>query len=150
MTLTELKDILRVTALNHKDVYTFDFGESFEAAVDGNYEYPAIFMELPVLVSYDDRGLQKTFQFAIDIYDQTEFNAKDKDFNAFSNAEVIGDAYFSKLKADNNTTFRISDINALTFRNQTDDDLAGIRYELVVTTKREFCGNDYVDQFEDC
>ena len=150
ITLDELKTILKTTSLNHKDVYTFDFGESFEAAIDGNYEYPAIFMELPVLIDYDDRGLQKTYQFAINIYDQTEFNSKGKDYDAFSKAEVIGDAYFSKLKADNNTVFRISDINALTFRNQTDDDLAGVRFELIVTTKREFCVNDYVDQFEAC
>lgn len=150
MTLKELKDILRTTALNHKQVKTFDYGEQFEAAVNGNYEYPAIFMELPVLINYDERGLQKTFQFAIDIYDLTDFNDKDADYDAFSNAEVIGDAYFSKLKADNNTVFRISDINALTFRNQTDDDLAGVRYELIITTSREFCGNDYKDQFENC
>lgn len=150
MNLNDLMEILKVTALNHKDVNTFDYGESFEAAINGNYEYPAIFMELPVLIDYDDRGLQKTYQFAINIYDKTEFNSLDKDYDAFSKAEVIGDAYFSKLKADNNTLFRISDINALTFRNQTDDDLAGIRFELIVTTKRDFCGNDYVDQFEAC
>ncbi len=150
MTLETLKDILRTTALNHKQVKTFDFGEQFEAAVDGNYEYPAIFMELPVLIDYDDRGLQKTFSFALDVMDLTDFNSIDKDYNAFSNCEVIGDAYFSKLKSDNNTEFRISDINALTFRNFSDDDLAGVRYELTVTTSREFCGNDFQDQFEEC
>ena len=101
MTLETLKDILRTTALAHKQVKTFDFGEQFQAATDGNYEYPAIYMELPVLIDYDNRGLQKTFQFAIDVFDQTSFDALDKDYNAFSNCEVIGDAYFTKLKADN-------------------------------------------------
>ena len=148
MTLSELKEILKTTALQHKQVKTFDYGEQFEAAVNGNYEYPAIFMELPVLIDYDERGVQKTFAFAMDIYDLTDFNDKDADYDAFSNAEVIGDAYFSKLKADNQTLFRISDINALTFRNQTDDDLAGVRYELIITTSREFCGNDYKEEFE--
>jgi hypothetical protein len=150
MTLSELKDILRTTALNHKEVKTFDYGEQFEAAVNGNYEYSAIFMELPVLINYDERGLQKTFQFAIDIYDQPKFDDKDQAYNQFSNAEVIGDAYFNKLKNDNRDTFRISDINAVTFRNQTDDDLAGVRYELIITTSREFCGTDYKNQFEEC
>ena len=42
MTLGELKTILKTTALNHKEVKTFDYGETFEAAVNGNYEYPAI------------------------------------------------------------------------------------------------------------
>ena len=148
MTLSELKEILKTTALAHKQVKTFDYGEQFDAAIGGNYNYPAIFMELPVLIDYDERGLQKTFSFAIDVYDLTDFNDKDADYDAFSNAEVIGDAYFSKLKSDNNTVFRISDINALTFRNQTDDDLAGVRYELIITTSREFCGNDYKDEFE--
>lgn len=150
MELKELKDILKSTALAHKEVKTFDFGENFEAAINGNYQYPAIFMELPVLIGYDDRGLQKTFDFAIDIYDLPEFDDKSDAFNEFSNAEVIGDAYFSKLKADNNTIFRISAITALTFRSATDDDLAGVRYELTITTNREYCGSDYTSQFEDC
>lgn len=148
MELKELKDILRTTALAHVEVKTFDYGEQFEAAVNGNYEYPAIFMELPVLINYDERGLQKTFQFAIDVYDLPEFDDKDQAYDQFSNAEVIGDAYFSKLKAENGTLFRISDITAVTFRNQTDDDLAGVRYELTITTSREYCGNDYVSKFE--
>lgn len=150
MTLDQLRTILKTTALQHKQVKTFDYGESFEAAINGNYEYPAIFMELPVLINYDNRGLQKTFDFAIDVYDLPDFDDKNDAFNEFSNAEVIGDAYFSKLKADNQTTFRISSINAVTFRNQTDDDLAGVRYELTINTNREFCGNDYTDQFENC
>jgi len=148
MKLSELKTILKNTALKHKEVNTFDFGETFEAAIDGNYEYPAIFMELPILIQYNDRGLQKTFTFAIDVFDKTEFNSKDMDYDAFSNAESIGDAYFSKLKVDNSQFFRISNIDALTFRNQTDDDLAGVRYEITITTNREFCGDDFESQFD--
>lgn len=150
MTLKQLKEILRVTALQHKEVNTFDFGETFEAAINGNYQYPAIFMELPVLINYTPDGLDKTFSFAIDIYDLKDFNDKDADYDAFSNCEVIGDAYFSKLRADNRSTFSITDINAITFRNQTDDDLAGVRYELLVTTRREFCNNNWEDEFENC
>ena len=148
MTLEELKEILKTTALDHKQVKTFDYGETFLAALDGQYEYPAIYLELPILINYDDRGLQKTFQFAMDVFDLKQFNDKEADYDAFSNAEVIGDAYFSKLKAEYSDQFRISDINALTFRNQTTDDLSGIRYELIVTTSREFCGNDFQDQFK--
>lgn len=150
MTLSELKQILKTTALKHKLVNTFDFGEVFEAAINGDYEYPAIFMELPILINYDERGLKKTLQFAIDIYDLKEFNNKDADYDGFSKSEVIGDAYFSKLSADNKDKFRISDITSLTFRNQTDDDLCGVRYELTITTNREFCGNPFTTEFEDC
>lgn len=147
MLLSDIKDIFQKTAINHKLVNTFDFGEQFEAAINGNYKYPAIFFELPILVTYPQGNTEKTLNFAIDIYDISSFNNKDGDYDAISLCEKIGDAYFSKLSYDNKTKFRLSNINATTFRNQTDDDLAGIRYELTLTTKREYCNDNFLDEF---
>lgn len=149
MTLNELKEIIRITSLSHVDINTFDYGEAFEAATDGNYNYPAVFLELPFLIDYDIAGTEKTINFAINVFDQTEFDSLDKDYNAFSKAEVIGDAIFAKLRNDNKTLFRFDSINALTFRNLTDDDLAGVRYDVTITTKREFCGTAYSTEFKE-
>lgn len=150
MTLQEFLDIVRKTSLEHKDVSDdkgFSYGESFDLMLSGRDNYPHVFLELPYSITYEDGDQFKTVDFALNVFLYTNPDSIEDDHIGISKAEQIGDAILAKLQAEYKTSFRLSGITALSLREFTDDDLAGMRFEATARFYRAYCDNNYEDQF---
>ena len=138
MTLSALKTIIRNVCLDHKDIKSFDFGENYDISVTGDYTYPVAFMELPYLVNYAiPNNKRKTVNFALNILINTPADDKDADHDAISDAEVIGDEIIATLQKDYKQELFFDTISAASLREFSDDDVAGMRFEFIITTTRE-------------
>lgn len=149
MTLQQIKDEFKRISLAHVDIKEFNFGETFDLPNGGNNEYPFSFLEIPYLTAYDSRK-SKTINFALNILVSVNPDNRVDDHQAISDAEQIGEAIITRFQTENKQLF-FDTITALSLRNFSDDDLAGMRFEFIIRTGREFCNADsYQDKFADC
>ena len=148
MTLQELKDTFKNVSLAHVDIKEFNFGETFDIPAGGDNEYPFAFLEIPYLETFNRRT--KNVDFALNILIKTDPDDRVEDHQAISDANSIGDAIISRIQTENKELF-FTTITALSLREFSDDDVAGMRFEFVIQTGREFCDSDsYADKFSDC
>ena len=143
MTLNELITEIKALALAHDQVQSFQVGESFDVATSKSSErYPAVWFELPILISYDD-ARKKSHALALDVLTL----AKEDDINdqmyKTSDMETIGDELLQAIN-DKFTNIGILGSGAITLRNFSDDDLVGVRVEVAFTVGRA-C--DYKESF---
>lgn len=144
MTLNDLIDDIKELCLAHDQVVAFQVGNTFDIATSKSSEtYPAVWFELPILTSYDDRR-KKTHAIALNFLTLAKSDDITDQMAKTSDMEVIGDEV-SQAIDDHFQNIGISeDISGLTMRNFTDDDLVGIRIEIYLTIGRE-C--NYKDNF---
>lgn len=148
MNLETLKNEIERICLLHKDIKQFNFGETFDFDDGNNNSYPFAFLEIPYYITYPtNRKKTKSIRFAIDILLYTD-DDRESDHTAISDAEVIGDAIVSRIDSELKELY-FNNITVMSLRNFSDDDVAGMRYEFEIVTKRAFCDNNYSDQFKD-
>lgn len=144
MTLQELITDIKTICLAHDQVVGFHIGNSFDVATSKSSErYPAIWFELPILMDYPDRR-KKNFDFALNALSLVKEDDIDDVINKTSDMEVIMDEITQALD-DKYQNIGLSEINALTLRNFSDDDLVGVRCEITFTLGRA-C--DYKESFD--
>ena len=144
MNLNDLIDNIKELALSHKQIVSFHVGENFEIATSKSSEkYPAVWFELPILSNYPDRR-KKTYSFALNFLTLAKEDDITDQLYKTSDMEEIADEFQQALD-DKYTSIGISDVNGLTLRNFSDDDLVGVRMELLITVGR-VC--DYKDNFD--
>ena len=149
MTLQEIKDTFKQVSLAHVDIKEFNFGETFDIPNGGDNAYPFAFLEIPYLESIDNRR-SKTLNFALNILITTGQDNRVEDHQAISDGNSIGEAIITRIQTENKELF-FELITAISLREFSDDDVAGMRFEFVIRTGREFCDADsYADKFKDC
>ena len=149
MTIQEIKDTFQSVSLAHVEIKQFNYGETFDLPNGGNNEYPFSFLEIPYLETFTNRR-SKTLQFALNILISTAPDDRVEDHQAISDANTIGEAIITRIQTENKELF-FNGITALSLREFSDDDCAGMRFEFIITTGREYCDADsYVDVFKDC
>ena len=149
MNLQTLKDTFKQVSLAHVDINEFNYGETFDLPNGGNNVYPFSFLEIPYSLNYDQRR-SKSIQFALNILIKTDPDDRKEDHQAISDAEQIGEAIIARVQTENKDLF-FETITSLSLREFSDDDLAGMRFEFIIRTGRDYCNADsYADKFEDC
>ena len=144
MTLEGLKVLIEETSLSHKDVNSFSFGNNYNIAESGYDKYPHVFLELPYLITYDFNKRKDTVQFALNVLLYSKVDDTTEDHFAISMAKNIGDSIIYKLKE--NSELNIENVQGLSLREFSDDNVSGIRYELTISFQNE-TSCDYTNSF---
>ena len=149
MTIQQIKNEFERICLAHVDIKEFNYGEIFDIPDGGSNAYPFSFLEIPYLETIPNKR-SKTLSFALNILIKTAPDNRVEDHQAISDGNSIGEAIISRIDNENKD-FHFTSITALSLREFSDDDLAGMRFEFIVRIIREFCDqNSYADKFRDC
>ena len=144
MNLNELITDIKSISLSHDQVVSFHVGNDFDIATSKSSEkYPAIWFELPILTNYQDRR-KKTHTAALNALSLAKADDIDDQIYKTSDMEIIMDELLQAI--DNKfPTIGLSDIDSITLRNYSDDDLVGVRCDITFTIGRT-C--DYKESFD--
>ena len=127
-----------------KQIKSVQSGNDYDVATSKSSDiYPAVWIELPVLIEYPDNK-RKTFQFALNFLTLTKQDDLQSILNKTDDMEVLSDVFLQAL-SQRYEWFAIEDVSGLTLRNFSADDLSGVRIELTFTVGRE-C--DFIDYFD--
>ena len=140
MTLDEVKIVIKNIALSHKDINEFTMGENFEVGIRKTTDYPIAHLELPIVIDYS-KVKSKDFSFALLVLTTSEQDNIDSNFVDTNYCEQIADQLLQKIDAYHG--IGVTQGNAITLRNFSDDNLVGVRMEFDITTGRECNINDY-------
>jgi len=144
MTIQELVDEIKELCLAHKQVVAFHVGNTFDIATSKSSEkYPAVWFELPIYTSYDDRR-RKMHNIALNFLTLAKEDDITDQMHKTSDMETIGDEVMAAID-DHFQNIGIESITGLSIRNYTDDDLVGYRIDMVMTIGRQ-C--DYRESFD--
>ena len=149
LNLEELKTRVKDVSLGHKLIKSFDFGENFDVATNDRIStYPKVFLELPYLINYENSRRFKTIRFAIMVFNTAKFDHNTESHEVISTMETTAEAIISKLEVSY-TDFKFDSVDLTSIRDFSDDNLAGVRVEVVVRTQRTFCNPpSYLDEFD--
>ncbi len=140
MTLENLKDYWQTISLKHKDVQQCNVGSYYDAATNTSDKYPLSFIEMPFSINMNLQKPIDTIQFSFSIFLATKQDDIKDDVEAISIAKAIGDAIILYAANDkNNNDFTLDSVNGVSVREYSDDYVAGIRYDLTLTVKRDIC-----------
>ncbi len=144
MNLGELIETLTELILSHKQIVDVQIGNTFDVATSKSSDsYPACWLELPVLIDYND-SRKKTFSFALNFLSLCKSDDISDAVNKTSDMEIVCDEVLQAIKL-RNMNIGIEDISGLTLRNFSDDDLVGVRAELTFYVGRECDINESFD-----
>jgi hypothetical protein len=149
MTLNELKGIFETISTSHVDISRFDYGHDSNVAVDPNGTYPLFYLDLPYNITYTDDRRFKQYKFGIFVLNRTEQDSVEDNHDKISECEIIGDAILSKIQDDYKSSMILTGLNAVSLDEYSDDYTAGVRYDLMVTSIREYSEPKcYMDKFK--
>ena len=150
MTLESLKDFWKDISLKHKDVLQFSIGSYYDVAVSTNDKYPLVFWEMPYTVNYNADFSKRldTVTCSLSVFLSTKLDDIADSHQALSFSKSIGDAIITKVKLEA-TEFSIQSVNAVSVREYSDDDVSGIRYDVVILLQRDICDSEIEDYFND-
>lgn len=148
MTLQELTDYWQTLCLSHKDVKQFLIGSWYDAANNTDDKYPLCFYELPYTINYNPVWQKPidTLQFSLSVFLSSKIDSIKDDNEAISYSKSIGDAIITKAQNEA-TGFKIQSVNAVSVREYTDDNVAGLRYDITILLPRDICDNDLNEYF---
>lgn len=149
MTLELLKNRIRHISISHKQITDFDYGEDFLLATGKGRDYPLVFLEIPYNLSYEIPSNRfKSLQFALLVLMKPTNDAVDEDHVLISKSETIGDAIVTRFQKEAaQIGFIIDSVNGISLREFSDDNVQGFRFEITGRFFREYCSNNYADQF---
>lgn len=148
MTLEELKDFWKDLSLSHKDIKQFSIGSWYNAAESTDDKYPLCWWEFPYVTNYNTEFTKRldTVQISFSVFLYTKQDDVIDSHKAISAAKEIGDAIITKARMTA-TGFTILNVNSISVREYSDDYVAGMRYDLSLSLKREICEVDIDDYF---
>lgn len=149
MTLENLKDYWQNVCLLHKDVKQFNVGNNYDTANNTDDKYPLCFYELPYSIDMNMDKPIDTIQFAFSVFLYTKQDDIADAHQAISLAKAIGDAILMKIGADNDSGFTLNSANCVSVREYSDDYVAGVRYDIAITMKRDLCDKNIDDYFNE-
>jgi hypothetical protein len=144
MTIQQLVDRLQEISLNHKDIKSFHVGNTWDQSSTKGDIYPAVWVEFPVLVTYELKN-QKKYTFSFDVLALPKPDDTTDEMNMISHCEQIADQLLQAFQ------WKIANINigalsGLTVKNINADIACGVRVDLEFYTNRE-C--DYLNYFNE-
>lgn len=141
MTLENLKDYWQSVCLKHIDVKQFKIGNYYDSANSGNDKYPLCFWEMPYSIDMNLNKPLDTVQVAFNVFLSTKQDDVVDAHQAISLAKEIGEAILLYVSNDNEITssFTLDAVNGISVREYTDDYVAGMRWDLTMTVKRDIC-----------
>jgi hypothetical protein len=148
MTLEELRHTIKNISLSHKEIRDFDYGEDFLLATGKGKDYPLVFLELPYSINYESDNRFKTLSFALNVLmTPTDDDIKD-DHENISEAEQICDAIITRFQDEvKQFGFIINNVNGISLREYSDDNVSGFRLEIQGRVFRSYCNKNYQDEF---
>lgn len=147
MTINELKNYIESVCLAHVDIKEFVIGSDYNQAENTVIKYPSVFYELPYLLQYNISPHRQidNVQFAFNVFVESNTDKIDNDHDAISRAKEIGDAIVTYIQE--NADFKINRVTAVSVREYTDDSVAGMRYEWIISLPRTYCSNNINELF---
>lgn len=136
MNIQELTNRIKEISLNHNEVNSFHIGNTWNQAVGKSSDvYPAVWQEMPILISYGLAGTKK-YTFSLDVLMLPKQDDLDDELYKQSQCEVIADelilAFQKYIKNAGVLT-----IDGLTVKNLNADIACGVRLDIVFNTNRE-------------
>jgi hypothetical protein len=151
MSLEDLKDKVKCISLSHKYVESFYVGEDALIHLPIKVSYPSVFLEIPYSIPYTADRRFKEVNFALLVLDKGKQDDVEGDHKKISDCEQIGDAILAMLQGSLNNDVSFNNINGLSLREFSDNNLSGIRFEITARMKRDYCQSvDLEDVFGDC
>lgn len=134
MNIQDLTNRMKEICLNHKDIKSFNVGNTWNMATGKGDVYPAVWVESPVLINYTLK--QKTYTFSLDVLMMAKANDVNDELYKQSICEQIGDQLLQvfKLKINGLSEGRMT---GLTVKNINADLAVGVRIDLEFNTNRE-------------
>ncbi len=148
MTIKDLILFFQDISLKHKDVKEFQIGSWYDSAANTSIQYPLVFLEMPFTIDYDLNFQKDTIQFSLSVFLKTNTDSIKDDYEAISFCKSIGDAIISRVRLEA-TQFKVLGFNAISVREYSDDNVAGLRYDLRILSTRDICDNDIYDYFNE-
>jgi hypothetical protein len=143
MNLSELLQSITDLALTHKQLKSVQTGNVFDVGVAKKSEYAAMWIELPILIDYNDNK-KKLFTFALNFLTTCKADNMTDAMNKTSDMELVADDMLQAIKKKF-TTIGYEDVTGLTLKSFSDDDLVGVRVELTFMIGRD-C--EWQEQFD--
>jgi hypothetical protein len=126
---------IKQLALTHKQIVSVHIGNTYDIATSKSSErYPNMWIELPILIDYNDPR-KKTYTLALNFLSLCKSDDIEDAVNKTSDMEVVCDEMLQAIQ-DSFRIIGISDINAITLRNFSDDDCVGVRTDITFTVGR--------------
>jgi hypothetical protein len=134
MNIQNLVDRLREICLNEEDVKSFNIGNSWDMSTSKGDVYPAIWVEFPILITYEAKD--KIYTFSMDVLMLPKEDDTLDTLNKQSQAEAIADILLQvfKLKIAN---LSVNSADGLTVKNLNADIACGCRVDLKFVVGRE-------------
>lgn len=150
MTLDDLKDYWKDLSLSHKDVKQFSIGSWYNAAESTDDKYPLVWWEFPYVVNYNQEFSKRVDSVIVSfsVFLSTKQDDVIDSHRAISFAKSIGDAIITKARMEA-TEFKITNVNAVSVREYSDDYVAGMRYDITLSLLRDICEADINDYFNE-
>lgn len=136
MRLHELFYEIKQLCLQHNQIKSVQIGHTYDVATSKSSEvYPAVWMELPIFTNYID-GRKKQHVFALNFLTTVKSDNIQDVIDKTSDMEAVGDHVLQAIK-DKYRKIGIENMDGITMRGFSDDDLVGIRIELNFMVGRE-------------
>lgn len=135
MTIQEISDRIQEICLAHNEINSFHVGNTWDMAASKSSDiYPAVWLELPVLVNYESN--RKRYNFSIDVLALPKPDNVEDELNMISHCEQIADQllYVFRYKIKE---MGVGAISGLTVKNLNADLAVGARIDMEVFTNRE-------------
>jgi len=150
MTLEELKDFWKDTiCLPNKKVMDFQVGSWYDAGVNHKQPYPLVWWEMPYSIAYNPDFPKRldTVVCSLSVLIDTKPDSIPDSHYGASQAKEIGDAIITKARLEA-TEFIIQSVNAVSVREYSDDEVAGIRYDVTIQMQREVCETELTEYYD--
>jgi hypothetical protein len=136
MNIQDLVDIVKDIALNKVDAKSFYIGNNWDMSATKGDQYPSVWFEMPVLVTYTTVGsLSKEFTFSLDFLGFPKPDNTLDEIQVISDMEEMADLFLYYLKQ--NKTIPMSDLpTGLSVKSINADVACGIRLDIKINTGR--------------
>jgi hypothetical protein len=136
MNIGEFIEAIKQLCLDHKQIVSFQVGNTYDIATSKSSErYPACWLELPILINYDD-SRRKTYQLSLNFLSLAKSDDVTDQIYRTSEMESIADEML-QVMTDKFKNIGLSNSTSLTLRNFSDDDCAGVRVDISFIVGRE-------------
>ncbi len=135
MNIQEMIDKIKVISLNHKEIKSFYVGNTWNMSGGKGDVYPAVWVELPVLVGYSINN-RKTYTFSFDVLMLPKNDDVNDEVFKISQCEAIADQLLQAFKSYLPHS-GIESMDGLSVKNINADTACGVRIDIRLQTNRE-------------
>jgi len=143
MLIQDIITAFKTTALSHRNIESFDIGDSY--LIDGNlaHEYPKFFMETPFQIQWNEKKQPYyTLSFAFYVLmNKLEDNTLDQ-LQGVSDSALITEQILAKMDSDFSNMFGIESCNSLTYNDMSNEGLSTTRTDITLIVLKNVCDDE--------